>query len=75
METVSLQVMESFQILAVAAEERGELKTIISKKLNVSGHWSGLQGIRVSLVLSLIKQALQMRGRLDEMKVSADSAG
>lgn len=48
---------------------------IILKKANVSGHWSGRWGSRVSLVLSLIKQAIQIRGRLDEMRVFADAAG
>lgn len=45
-----------------------------SKKPNVSGHWSGQWGSRVSLV-SLIKQAIQMRGKLFEMRVLADSTG
>lgn len=48
------------------------MKVITFKKPNVSGHRSGRWGTSVSLVLSLIKQAIQTRGRLDEMIVSAD---
>lgn len=62
----SLQCQIPIVCLLLKPERRARgLKMTILKKPNVSGHWSGRWGRRVSL-LSLIKQATQMRGRLDE---------